>query len=217
MPPLTFSDWLAVSYTGETEQQDLNAHKRHIGLPEGVAPAPNPSHIATFHKHLKSLSQDELQHYAKPLAPEHRSATGTELIHHILRHTFDDKPSRKPSHIDNYLKTINEEDAAATLDSNPVDGLLNENEPLKVGQKIHFGDLQKMGYKHYRNRGIHSMEYRHPEHGALIIHRNSWKSDMPRPTHGVIHSIQSNVGRSNNPGDIGRRRRFIKLDPGSYD
>mgnify|MGYP003352085886 CR=1 FL=1 len=36
---LSFKDFLAVSYTGETEQQDLNAKKRHrvVGMSEDAA------------------------------------------------------------------------------------------------------------------------------------------------------------------------------------
>ena len=55
---LSFKDFLAVSYTQQTDQQDLNAKKRHRGVVGEEAPAQKDPEHEKVKAHHKKLGSD---------------------------------------------------------------------------------------------------------------------------------------------------------------
>jgi hypothetical protein len=69
---LSFKDFLAVSYTQQTDQQDLNAKKRHRGVVGEEAPAQkDPEHEKKLAARLaKAKDQEMVKAHHKKLGPD---------------------------------------------------------------------------------------------------------------------------------------------------
>ena len=213
----SFKDFLAVSSTGETEQQDLNAKKRHrmVGMWEDAAVKKE------FSQSVAAGSGDPID----PNAGEKRMIVGSNESAEDKTKARGDKMSeidRAREMIRAHHKTLGP-DPHSYASLKKAGAVFNKSvkeatdHPFKEGQVVSKTDQgRSRGWKFSRATGAKGREFEHPEHGSVIAHIH--KEGPSGVTHYKIHSIRNASGRKVNPvrGTVSHRT-FVPLDPGTQD